>query len=159
MKRIIYTVLACAAFLAMLTGTKKKSKPREAGSIPALTIPATTGWARTEVAGIAFLTPPNSTVERADQLAGIRIRLPSGVEVRFEATAIDVASYPKHDFHMFFEPDAKILLLEMGNGDSCEAIACSSVPVMGSPLCVRTVSKSNDECTQVVALARSIRPL
>jgi hypothetical protein len=158
-KRIIYTVLACAAFLAMLTGTKKKSKPREAGSIPSLTIPATTGWTRNEVAGIAFLSPPNSTVERADQLAGIRIRMPSGAEVRFEATAIDVASYPKHDFHMYFEPDAKILLFEMGNGDSCDVIACSSVPVMGSPLCVKAMSRSNDECAQIVALTRSIRPL
>jgi hypothetical protein len=156
-KRIIYTVLACAAFLAMLTGTKKKMKPREAGSIPSLTIPATTGWARTEVAGIAFLAPPNSTVERADQLAGIRIRLASGYEVRFEAEAIK-SVIAKHDFHMYYAPDAQIALTEHNWGDECHVVACTTVPIMGSPLCVIAHSKINEECTQVVALVRSIQP-
>ena len=159
MKRIIYTVLASALFLAMLTGTSKKRKPREAGSIPALTIPATTGWARHEVAGIAFFAPPDSVVERGETLDAVRIRLASAFEVRFEATASDIASNPKHDFHMYYAPDAQITLHEMSYGDQCQTLACTSVPIMGSPLCVNAMAKSNDECAQVVALVRSIRPL
>ncbi|MBA3502625.1 MAG: hypothetical protein M4D80_32145 [Myxococcota bacterium] len=157
MKRIIYTVLASAAFLAMLTGTSKKRKPREAGSIPSLTIPATTGWARTEVAGIAFVTPPNATVTRAETLDGIRITLPSGFEVRFEAAPITLSS--KHDFHMYHAPDAQIVLHEMSSGDHCQTFACSSVPILGYPLCVTSAPRTNEECTQIVAMVRSIQPL
>ncbi len=159
MKRIIYTVLACAAFLAMLTGTSKKRKPREAGSIPSLTIPTTTGWTRHEVAGISFLAPPSSIVETANRLDAVRIRLASSFEVNFLAAASDISQNPKHDFHMYYAPDAQILLQEMSYGDQCQAIACTTVAIMGSPLCVNAMASSNDECTQVVALVRSIRPL
>ena len=158
MKRIIYTVLASVVFLAMLTATSRKRKPREAGSIPTLTIPATTGWARTEVAGIAFATPPNATITRAETLDGVRLTMPSGFEVRFEATAITTVS-SKHEFHMYYAPDAQIVLMEMSYGDQCQAIACSGVPILGSPLCVIAPAKTNEECTQIVAMVRSIRPL
>lgn len=158
MKRIIYTVLACAAFLAMLTGTSKKKKPREAGSIPTLTIPATTGWARNEVAGIAFLSPANSMVMRAERLDGIVIRLASGYDVTFEPKPL-VIDGPKHEFHMYYAPDARIVLNESAYEDSCQVNACSGVPVLGAPLCVSATPKTNEECTQIVALVRSIQPL
>ena len=159
MKRVVYTALACAAFLAMLTGTSKKRPPREAGSIPKLTIPDTTGWARNEVAGIRFLSPPNSIVERADQLAGIHIKLAKGADVTFEPTAIDLTTKPPHDFHMYFAPDASIELIESGGGDYCHAVACTTKPILGSPLCVNENSRNHEECAQIVALVRSIQPL
>jgi len=160
-KRTLYTVLASAVFLAMLTATKKRRKPREAGSIPKLTIPSTTGWASHEVAGIRFVTPPNATVTRADQLPAIRIQLASGKELAFSPTAIDIPARRSSwstDFVMFDAPDAAIVLHELGSGDECQALACSSVPVLGSPLCIDGFSRNNDECTQVVAIARSIQP-
>jgi hypothetical protein len=159
MKRIIYTVLACAAFLAMLTGTSKKRPPREAGSIPKLAIPATTGWARHEVAGIRFLTPPNSTVTRVDQLHGVRIHLASGSEVRFETTAIDLTQHTQHEFHMYFAPDANIILHDTRAGDECQTNACTTMPILGSPLCVSAFPLTFDECAQIVAIVRSIEPL
>ena len=159
MKRRVYTVLACAAFLAMLTGTKKVRPPREAGSIPKLTIPPTTGWARNEVAGIRFLSPPSSVVERAEQLAGIHVKFPSGAVMTFESTSIDLSTKAQHAFHMYFAPDASIELIESGGGDYCLAVVCSSVPIMGSPLCVSQNARKHEECTQMVALVRSIEPL
>lgn len=158
-QRILYTALACAAFLAMLTGTSKKRPPREAGSIPKLAIPPTTGWASNEVAGIRFLSPPNAVVERADQLAGIRIELPSGASVGFEVSAVDVTTRPQSDYDMYLAPDAQITLVEQRSGDSCMALACTTVPIMGSLLCMNAYSTKHDECAQVVALVRSIQPL
>ena len=42
MKKILSTIAVCAGFLVMLTATSKKRTPREAGSIPKLTIPRQT---------------------------------------------------------------------------------------------------------------------
>jgi hypothetical protein len=47
----------------------------------------------------------------------------------------------------------------MSYGDQCQALACSGVPILGSPLCVISSAKTNEECTQIVAMVRSIQPL
>ena len=158
MKRTIYTIVACAAFLAMLTGTSKKKKLREVGSIPKLTIPDSTGWTRNEVAGIRFASPPNSVIERADQLAGVHIKFPSGEDFTFMPTAIDLSTRAREEFHMYFEPDAHILLSETGYTDYCIVTACTTVPIMGSPLCMHGDSSKHEDCAQIVALVRSIQP-
>ena len=156
--KVISTIAVCACFLLMLTATSKKRPPREAGSIPKLTIPSTTGWARNEMAGIRFMSPPNSVVTRGDTLADIRIKL-ANVEVKFDATAFDVGKNPQHDYHMFYAPDAQVILHEMSSGDECQALACSTVPIMGSPLCMAAFSRTFDDCAQIVALVRSVQPL
>ena len=160
MKKILSTIVVCAGFLTMLTATSKKRVPREAGSIPKLTIPATTGWNRHEMAGIRFFAPPGSLVERTDELGKIVIKLKSGYEVRFEAMATDISKNPQHEFHMYYAPDAQISLFESRGGDECHMIACTTKPIMGSPLCMNAPPRnSNEECAQLVALVRSIEPL
>lgn len=157
--KVLSTIAVCACFLLMLTATSKKRVPREAGSIPKLTIPSTTGWTRNEMAGIRFMSPPNSVITRGETLAEIRIQFANGPELTFAATAFDIAKNPQHDFHMFYTPDAQIVLYEMNSGDECQALACSSMPIMGSPLCLSAFSKTFDHCAQAVALVRSIQPL
>ena len=162
MKRILYTVLACAVFLTMLTGTPKKRRPREAGSIPKLTAPVTTGWQRTEVAGIRIAAPPNATVTRADDVYALEIRLERDRVFRFEKQVFDLpqlrSEYPV-DFLMLDAPDAFIVLIETSGGnDFCRVVACSA-PVNRAPLCVDTHAYANEQCAQVVAIVRSIQPL
>jgi hypothetical protein len=163
MKRTLFTVAACAAFLAMLTATSKKREPREAGSIPKITsIPETTGWNRHEVAGIRFATPPNAIVTRGEQLAEIRIELTNSRPFGFATQAIDIAqaktAYEK-DFLMYEAADAYLALSDTRNGDDCHVVACSTKPIFGSPLCINTFTDTNAGCIDIVAIARSIEPL
>jgi hypothetical protein len=163
MKRTLLTVLACAAFLAMLTATSKKRPPREAGSIPKITsIPETTGWARHEVAGIRFATPPSAVVTRGEQLAEIRIQVPGSFAFGFATQAIDIAQAKtvyEQDFLMYEAADAVLALSEMRSGDDCRVVACSTKLVFGAPLCIDTYTDTNAACADIVAIARSIEPL
>ena len=158
MKRVVATVLACAAFLAMLTGTSKR-RQREAGSIPKLSIPPTTGWTRTEVAGIRFLTPPGATVTRGDDVAQVKITFDGEPAFGFLPAPVDLDAYRAQyvkDYLMYTAGDGFIGLDELGSGDTCRAIACTT---LGAPLCVDVRSQQNQRCEQVIAIVRSIERL
>jgi len=159
MKRVVYTALACAAFLVMLTGTKKRSM-REAGSIPKLTIPSTTGWTSNEVAGIRFLSPPNVTITRADGLSGLRFTFAGEPELMFgPIDLVQTRSYYLMDYLMYDAPDAVIALEERGSGDECRAAACTTQAIQGAPLCLDIRAQPTTHCVELVALVRSIQPL
>ena len=158
MTRVLYTVLACAAFLVMLTGTKRRPM-REAGSIPKLTIPSTTGWTEHR-AGIRFLAPPHVTITPAETPQGLRFSFAGEPELMFgPVDLVQVRSYYQKDYLMFDAPDAVIALEERGGADECRAAACTTRTVDGAPLCLDIRTTPFAHCADLVALVRSIEPL
>jgi hypothetical protein len=178
MKRIIYTVLVCAAFLTMLTATSKKHTRPPRDPVTAREAPATTDWTRNEVHGNVFLTPPGAVVDRDTSSAStIRMRI-GGVELDFvhgvDSTRDPVEVRRLHEKHpavygYFVEAPDAVVIVRWDDSNQlpkldeyCEVIACSA-PIADKRFCTRAAyhpSKkaklSHAQCMEVVTIARSI---
>jgi hypothetical protein len=181
MKRIIYTGLVSALFLAMLTGTSKKRPPEDAGPRIAqpLSVPETAGWTLNELgdAKVRFHSPPNSLVDR-DKAGGIKhvngrhftVHMPGALDVVFSSKAAErmdpaqlvewYRTQPGFVGFIFQAPDAVV----GQRVDQCEVTACTT----GEPatrMCARASVDDDhhrltpEECMQIVAIARSVEQL
>jgi hypothetical protein len=177
--KIINTVLVCAAFLTMLAATsKKKPPPPKREPVIGREVPATTGWARNELHGIVFLTPPFATLDReastATQLVvrfgDIAAAFSNQPDIRTDPVAArELYANDQYVYGYFVEAKDALVAVkwdsssELPNlGEYCEVTACSA-PIDGKPFCARASYSSPkksklspEQCLEVVAIARSI---
>jgi hypothetical protein len=154
-----------ALFLAMLAGTSKKPPdPRTPEQVvPQVTVPSTTGWPTHTVAGVKLQAPPGVGVDG-------NITVHMTVDVTFDRATGDRTDIARErEWYltrstgfvgfMLDMPDALVALREDHDVRFCEVTACSS-----RRLCTRaglaldgTKRLTYDECSQVIAIARSMQ--